>query len=102
MKRIVVAILALFFLNCATIGHRFPTDKVSRLELNETTQEQVREIFGPPWRIGLEDGKPTWTYGYYRYSAFKPARTEDLVITFDENNIVSSYTFNTTAVGEPE
>ena len=81
---------------CATVGHDFPTGRVADIRLNETTQVQIRAMFGEPWRTGIEDGRPTWTYGKYRYKLFGQAETEDLVIRFDEQGRVASYTFNTT------
>ncbi len=52
-------------------------------------------MLDPPWRVGIEDGRPTWTYAIYHYSAFSEAKTKDLVVRFDANNVVRSYTFNT-------
>ncbi|GAB4273702.1 MAG: hypothetical protein Kow0065_22380 [Methylomicrobium sp.] len=80
---------------CATVGQDFAASRVVDLKIGETTQRQVREMFGPPWRMGREDGRNTWTYGKYRYYLFGPAETEDLVIRFDNNGVVRSYTFNT-------
>jgi len=81
---------------CATVGRDFPVDRVSDIRLGETTQSEIREMFGAPWRVGIEDGQRTWTYGKYRYSPFGESRTQDLVIRFDQNDVVTSYTFNTT------
>ncbi len=80
---------------CATVGKDFAASRVVELKIGETTQNQVREMFGQPWRMGMEDGRHTWTYGKYRYSLFGPAETEDLVIRFDNTGTVRSYTFNT-------
>ncbi|MBD3236246.1 MAG: outer membrane protein assembly factor BamE [Candidatus Eisenbacteria bacterium] len=85
---------------CATVGREFPVERVGEIRIGETTQEQVYEVFGSPWRVGLEDGLRTWTYGRYRYRLFGEARTEDLVIRFDDQGLVTSYTFNTTEHGE--
>jgi hypothetical protein len=82
--------------SCATVGRDFPVARVSDIRIGETTQDQIREMFGDPWRVGIEDGQRTWTYGKYRYRAFGEASTEDLVVRFDERSIVVSYTFNTT------
>ena len=92
--------LLFVFASCATVGHKFPVDAVTRIRLGETTREDIKEILGPPWRIGLEDGNRTWTYGYYKYSLFGETITRDLVIRFDSNGVVSSYTFNTTDIEE--
>ncbi len=99
-RLLVAAALALqvsfAFVGCATIGREFPVDRVSQIRLAETTRDEIRALFGPPWRVGIEDGRPTWTYGRYRYRLFGQASTEDLVIRFDARGVVSSYTFNTT------
>ena len=60
----------LVFAGCATVGQDFATHNVDQLEVGETTRSQVQEMFGEPWRTGLKDGKRTWTYGKYRWSAF--------------------------------
>ena len=81
---------------CATVGRDFPVSRVSDIVIGETTQAQIESMFGSPWRVGIEDGLGTWTYGKYRYRLFGETSTQDLVIRFSENDIVSSYTFNTT------
>ena len=72
---------------------------MTQIQLHHTTQAQIREIFGAPWRTGIEDGRTTWTYGFYRYSLFSPARTRDLVVRFAPDGTVASYSFNTTKPG---
>lgn len=81
---------------CATVGHEFPAGQVSMIKIGETTQNDIRAIFGNPWRTGIEDGLRTWTYGIYEYSVFSDASTEDLLIRFDKNGVVSSFVFNST------
>lgn len=81
---------------CATVGRDFATHKVEEIEIGETTRAQVEQMFGEPWRTGIEDGKRTWTYGKYRWSAFGDAETTDLVVRFNQDGTVSSYVYNTT------
>ncbi|GAA3590433.1 MULTISPECIES: outer membrane protein assembly factor BamE domain-containing protein [Marinobacter] len=81
---------------CATVGQDFATHNVDQIRLGDTTRDEVQRLFGQPWRTGLKDGQRTWTYGKYRWSAFDDAQTTDLVITFDDDGTVESYTFNTT------
>jgi len=93
----VFAVCALAALSaCATAGRDFPTAKVSDIQIGKTTQAEIEAMFGKPWRTGIEDGLRTWTYGKYRYSVFSQTSTEDLVVRFDKNNVVKSYTFSTT------
>lgn len=94
------AAAVLFTAGCASVGSDFPESRVPEIQLNQTTQDEIRAMFGPPWRTGIEDGWQTWTYGRYRYSAFRDARTKDLVIRFNDRGIVTSYTYNNTEPGQ--
>lgn len=81
---------------CATVGEDFATHKVEEITIGETTRDDIQEMFGDPWRTGVEDGKRTWSYGKYRYSLFDDAETTDLVVRFNKDGTVSSYVYNTT------
>jgi hypothetical protein len=85
-----------FSAGCATVGHDFPVDQVKKIEIGKTTREDIRAMFGEPWRVGVEDGLETWSYGRYQYRMFSEKDARDLVVRFTGNNIVESYTFNTT------
>lgn len=93
-------LILLVGLGCATVGREFPVERIGEIRIGETTQDEISAMFGSPWRIGLEDGQRTWTYGRYRYRLFGQASTEDLVIRFDDSGVVTSYSFNTTEHGE--
>jgi len=81
---------------CFTVGQEFAGSRVPEIKIGQTTKQEITDIFGTPWRTGREDGKTTWTYGIYKYSLFGPADTQDLLIRFDNQGIVRSYTFGTT------
>lgn len=81
---------------CASVGQEFPTHKVEEIKVGETTRSEIEAMFGDPWRTGLEDGKRTWTYARYRWSAFRDAETTDLVVRFRDDGTVDSYVYNTT------
>ena len=87
---------------CLSVGHEFPVEPVRKIEIGTTTREDVRGMFGEPWRTGIEDGERTWTYGCYRYSLFAEAATRDLVVRFDARGVVTSYTFNSTHAEDAE
>lgn len=57
------------------------------------------ENLGEPFRVGVDGGDPSWTYGYYRLSLFGGTLTKDLVIRFDASGRVKNWTLNT---GFPE
>jgi hypothetical protein len=81
---------------CLHVGQEFPVRGVPGIEMGATTQDEIRDRFGTPWRTGRENGQRTWTYGDYRYSLFGPARTRDLVVRFDDQGHVASYAFSST------
>ncbi len=83
-------------IGCANMGREFPDHRVPDIQIGVTTQDDLRDMFGSPWRVGIEDGKTTWTYGKYQYRLIGESRTKDLVIHFNNDNVVSSYVFNTT------
>ena len=87
---VLIAALSLPFTGCMpAVGQPFPVHQVRQLEIGQTTQADVRRMFGAPWRTGLEDGFRTWTYGHYTMK-----NTRDLIIRFDEDNVVKSYSFS--------
>lgn len=85
---------------CASLGKDFDQEVVEQLVVDQTKRSQVRELMGDPWRVGKENGLDTWTYGYYKYGVFRTAFAKDLVLKFDQQGVLRSYSFNTTAVSE--
>lgn len=95
--RLMIILVSLFLLtSCAVAGRNFSSAGVAQIKLGITSQEEIRSLFGPPWRKGVEDGHPTWTYGYYRYGMFSSPQTADLVVRFDQNGKVYSYSYSST------
>jgi outer membrane protein assembly factor BamE (lipoprotein component of BamABCDE complex) len=96
LSTLAAAAAAALLAGCVTVGRDFPAKQVAKLHIGTTTQEQVRGLFGTPWRTGVEDGQRTWTYGHYHYTLLGNTQTRDLVVRFDEHNVVASYSFNST------
>ena len=96
LRRTMVAALAALALGCLTVGEDFAVGRVSHIQIGKTTQQEVRQMLGEPWRTGLEDGQRTWTYGYYKYNLLGASQTRDLVVRYDDKGLVRSYTFNST------
>lgn len=81
---------------CFTVGQEFAASRVPEIKIGQSRKQDITEAFGLPWRSGLEDGKPTWTYGIYKYSLFGADDTQDLIVRFDTQGIVRSYSFSST------
>ncbi|MDD1620522.1 MAG: hypothetical protein LUQ11_03495 [Methylococcaceae bacterium] len=80
---------------CFSVGQEFAASRVPEIKIGQTSKKDISDMFGTPWRTGMEDGRPTWTYGIYKYSLFG-SETEDLLIRFDPQGVVRSYTFGST------
>jgi len=80
---------------CITVGNDFYSAELRWLKSGTTTKQEVYRMLGEPFRTGVDQGRITWTYGYYRYSAFGQTRTKDLVIYYNADGTVNTYTFNT-------
>ena len=91
-----LAAVLITLVGCASVGREFATHNVDQITIGETTRAEIQEMFDEPWRTGIEDGKRTWTYGKYRWSAFGDDETTDLVVRFNNDGTVSSYVYNTT------
>jgi len=96
VKTGIILLAITMMIGCATVGKDFPVERVPGIQIGKTTQQDIREQFGSPWRVGIEDGQNTWTYGKYLYRLIGEASTTDLVIRFDNQNRVASFSFNTT------
>jgi outer membrane protein assembly factor BamE (lipoprotein component of BamABCDE complex) len=80
---------------CVTMGRPFDAAHVKNLQIGKTTQDDVQKVFGAPFRTGIDDGDPTWTYVDYHFGVFGPQRTTDLLVKFNAAGTVKSYSFNT-------
>jgi hypothetical protein len=90
MTLMLLATLSLPFAGCMpSVGRPFPVQQVRQIEIGTTTKAEIRQMFGDPWRTGVEDGFRTYTYGEYSVK-----KSRDLVIRFDEQDVVKSYSFS--------
>lgn len=90
------AIITTPLTGCVTVGQEFSPVRVPEIKVGQTRKQDITEMFGTPWRTGMEDGKPTWTYGIYKYALFGGNDSQDLLIRFDAQGVVRSYTFSST------
>lgn len=77
---------------CLTIGDNF-TSEVAWIIQNKTIRADIENRVGQPFRVGYDTGLLTYTYAFYRYSVFRPARTKDLTVRFNKDGTVNSYSF---------
>ncbi len=95
---LISAISATQLTGCFTVGQEFAATRVPEIKIGQTRKQDITEMFGTPWRSGMEDGRPTWTYGIYKYALFGATDSQDLLIRFDGQGVVRSYNFSSTRV----
>jgi len=94
---------ALLLSGCFSIGRDFASAPAATwIKPGETTKAQIQAKLGDPFRVGMDAGDPTWSYGYYQYRLFGMSDNKDLVFRFDAAGKVKSYTLNTTYPEEQE
>ena len=92
-------LILLLAIGCGSVGKNFSSEKVQNIQNNVTTQSEVLDWFGVPFKEGIENKHTMWTYQFDKYNVFTEAQSKDLVILFDENNIVKAYRF-TSSINE--
>ena len=103
LKRIfLIALILMAGYGCISVGRPFSSDDLSWIIKDQTTKDDIYDDLGEPFRVGVDSGKLTWTYGYYKYHLIGSALTKDLVIYFAKDGTVNSYVFNTSFPEEKE
>ena len=92
----VFAIIILFFLvGCGTVGKNFNSTQIKSIQNNVTSQAEILLKFSLPFKKGIENGQTMWIYEFDEWNILGPAESKDLVILFDEKNIVSAHRYTT-------
>ena len=95
--------ISLFFLAACygTVGNNFDSSQIKSIQSNVTSQEEIFERFGAPFKKGVESNQTMWTYQFDKWNAVGPAQSKDLVILFDNKNVVKAYRYTTSNSEKP-
>ena len=85
--------VSLFLAGCVYLGRDFNTTPVKSIQNNVTTQREIFNYFGEPYRKGLENGYETWTYSYNYWEFGQLRESRELGVVFNRDNTVRSYSF---------
>ena len=77
------------------MGKNFNSSQVKSIQNNITTQTGILDNLGLPFKKGIENGQIMWAYQFDQWNILGSVESKDLVILFDEKNIVSVYRFTT-------
>ena len=81
------------FTGCASVGKDFDSKKVKRIKNNVTTQLEIIDWFGVPFKEGTENSYTMWTYQFDKWQALGNVESKALVILFDDKNKVKAYRY---------
>jgi hypothetical protein len=87
-------LISMVLAGCIYYGRDFNTTPVKNIQNNVTTQREIFNNFGEPYRKGLENGYETWTYSYNYWEFGQLRESRDLNIVFNNDNTVRSYSFS--------
>ena len=95
--------ITLFFLAACygTVGNNFDSSQIKNIQSNVPSQKEIFERFGAPFKKGVENDQTMWTYQFDKWNAVGPAQSKDLVILFDNKNIVKAYRYTTSNSKKP-
>ena len=97
MKNIIYFSMVMFFLlsftGCASVGKDFDSEKVKNIKNNVTTQLEIIDWFGVPFKEGTKNSYTMWTYQFDKWQALGNVESKALVILFDDKNKVKAYRY---------
>ena len=84
-------ILAALISGCGTAGKNFDESLYSNIVKGTTTHKEVKAMFGPPFKKGIQNGYPVWTYEYNYVNSFGSDIMKDMIIVLQKNGVVKSH-----------
>jgi outer membrane protein assembly factor BamE (lipoprotein component of BamABCDE complex) len=85
--------LILLLAGCVSVGAEFPTPTSAMIKNGVTTRTELRQLFGSPTQVGIEDGDQTWTWLHVRAGAIGRTLSKELHVKFTERGVVKSYSY---------
>ena len=96
-KQLNTVMFLVIFLSCCygTVGKNFDSSDLKSIQNNVTSQEEIFERLGAPFKKGTKNCQVMWTYQFDQWNAVGPTHSKDLVILFSKENIVEAYRYTT-------
>jgi hypothetical protein len=91
MAAAVVGTFAL--VGCVTEGRDFRSD-TTWIKPNKTNMQDVQLLLRDPYSVGNSSGRPTWTYGFYKYQLIGTSHQKELKFYWNPDGTVANFSFN--------
>jgi len=95
--RLAGTFLILFLWGCGTVGKEFDESLYANIVKGTTTHKDIRTMFGPPFKTGVQNGDSVWTYEYNYVNTFGTDIIKDMIIVFSKNGVVKSHQLMTSS-----
>ncbi len=76
---------------CGTVGKNFDESLYANIAKGTTTQKDIQAMFGPPFKKGIQNGLPVWTYEYNYVNSLGTDIVKDMIVVFEKNGVVKSH-----------
>ena len=77
---------------CGTMGGSdFSVERAHSIENGKTTKEDIAQMFGEPFKTGVQNGHPIWIYEQNKYRAIGDDISKSLIVEFDDKGVVRHY-----------
>ena len=76
---------------CGTVGSDFSVEQAHSIENGKTTKEDIAQMFGEPFKTGVQNGHPIWIYEQNKYRALGDDTSKSLIVEFDDKGLVRSH-----------
>ena len=83
-------------LGCVTVGQDFDLEKAQSIENGRTTKEQIADLFGKPFKTGIQNGYEVWIYEQNKGKMVGEDTSKNMIIEFDKNNVVRKHSISST------
>ena len=84
-------LVVIFFSGCGSVGKNFDESLYTKIAKGTTNKNDVQAMFGAPFKKGIQNGYPVWTYEYNHVNSFGTDTINDMIIVFDKNGLVKSH-----------
>jgi hypothetical protein len=80
------------FSSCVSVGNKFTGD-INNIKIGVTTRQEIENNFGSPFKVGIDNGLKSYNYLYLKNELFSDPQKKELLLMFNENGTVNSYSF---------
>lgn len=79
------------FTGCSNVGSNFDVNLAQQIQKGKTTQAEIQNMFGNPYKTGVQNAHPAWVFEYDQYRAIGADASKDLIVVFNDDKTVRSY-----------